>query len=134
MQRKIRTISGALVGLFISFSITAQQPSEADLQRLQAQAQEMQACFAKVDQTALADLRARGESVAADINALCAANKRDEAQRAAQDYARTLADEPVTKSLAGCGEMAQQMMQTFSSLAAAADPGTTTTHVCDAGR
>ena len=129
MQARTWTV----VGVFLCSAVVAeaQQPSEADLQRMQTQAQEMQACFAKMDQGAMADFRTRGEQMAAEMKALCAAGNRDEAQTRAQDYAQSMAASPVMKSLADCGEMAKQMLATLPFTPG--DESHTETHVCDSG-
>ncbi len=110
--------------------VAAEQPDAAAMQRMMEQAQAMQACLAKADQNAMTELRTRGEAMAAEMKAMCAAGKRDAAQTQALAYAREMADSPVVKSLAGCGDLVKSML-TLPLASADAAEGKKVPHVCD---
>ncbi|MGD9603701.1 MAG: hypothetical protein AB7O21_18895 [Gammaproteobacteria bacterium] len=91
--------------------VTAQQPMPPDMAQVMQHAQALQACLAKVDQGALDELRGRGQALGAEVKALCAAGKRDEAQAHAITAGRAIAESPAMRALGDCGEMARGMVQ-----------------------
>jgi hypothetical protein len=130
MRRRISQLN-ALIITMVPMMVWGQTPlSENDMQRVMEQAQAMQACFAKIDQTALADLRSKGEAMAAEVKALCTAGRRDDAQHLALTHARTMIDSSAIKALGECGEMAKQMMPAIPGLQ---DAQGKAQHVCDSG-
>jgi hypothetical protein len=129
VQRVARQFMLAVGGLAATLA-AAEQPDAAAMQRMMEQMQVVQACLAKADQNALAELRTKGETMAAEMKAMCAAGKRDAAQAQTLEYAREMADSPVVKSLAECGDIVKSMLALpFASAAAA--PGENSPHVCD---
>jgi hypothetical protein len=112
-------------------AVQAQQPPDpAELQRMMAQAQALQACLAKTDQGALDALRRKGEAIAAELKAMCAAGQREAAQARAIEYGREMAAAPIMKSLAACGDMAKSLVQLPF---VAEETGGQTPQVCDTG-
>lgn len=123
-------LCAALIGSQVGTPSHAQQPNPAELQQMMEQAQALQGCLANADQGALNELRSRGEAIAAELQAMCAAGQRDAAQARAVQYGREMADSPLLKSLGECGEMAQSMLQI--PYVAETMEGKTQ-HVCDSG-
>ncbi len=82
-----------------------------DMQAMMLQAQKAQACMEQVDQDALQALEEEGRRFEAEIKALCAAGKRDQAQKKAMAYGRKMAASPVIKEIKKCAEMMQGMVQ-----------------------
>ena len=127
-QRVVRQCILIVSGLAATV-VVADEPDQAAIQRMMEQAQALQACFAKADQQALAELRTKGEAMAAEMKAMCAAGERDAAQAQALTYAREMAASPVVKSLADCGDLVKSML--ILPLASAAAEGQKLPHVCD---
>jgi len=85
--------------------------SEEQMQQMMEQAQKMQECMAKIDQTAMEALAAKAEKMHKDMKALCAAGKRDRAQSVAISYGKEVSATKEMKAMVKCSEMATGMMQ-----------------------
>lgn len=103
------------------------QMSDEQMQQMMENAGKMQDCMANMDQKAMDDFAARGEKVHAEIKKLCAAGKRDEAQKMAIDYGKEMATSKEMKAMQQCGQMAQGMVRPMPGQGDADNPG----HVCD---
>ena len=99
-----------------------EQMSEEQMQQMMENAGKMQDCMAQMDEGAMDAIAAKGEKVNAEIQKLCAAGKRDEAQNMAVDYGKEMASSKEMQAMQQCG-MAKQMPMTGK----AEKPG----HVCD---
>lgn len=95
----------------LAFSAQPEQMTEEQMQQMMENAQKMQECMAKIDQSAMDALAAKGEKMHAEIKKLCAAGKRDEAQKKAIVYGKEMSSSKEMKAMQQCGEMAKQMMQ-----------------------
>lgn len=102
----------AVILVLASFNLSAgnRGMSEEQMQKMMEQAEEMQKCMAKVDQSALQALANRGERLQAEVKKLCAEGKRDKAQEKAVAYGREIAKSKEMKAIRQCGEMARGMM------------------------
>ncbi len=80
----------------------AQVLDSGQIQLLLDQAQEIEHCMTKLDASATQALRARSERVTRDIESLCKAGKRDEAQAKALAFGREMADTPAMENLQEC--------------------------------
>lgn len=100
------------------------QMSEDQMQQMMEHAEKMQECMGKIDQKAMETHAARAEKVDAEIKGLCAAGKRDEAQKLAMDYGKEMAASREMQDMKKCGEMMQGMVPPHAS---GENPG----HVCD---
>jgi len=83
---------------------------QAQLEGIMKQAQAVQVCLAQLDQTALQALQAEAEKLAAEVDALCKAGNRDEAQAKAISYGKQMVKEPVMIELKECAGMASIMI------------------------
>lgn len=99
--------------VLISFNLFAgnRGMSEEEMQKMMEQAKEMQKCMAKVDQSALEALSARGEKLQAEVKQLCANGKRDKAQKKAIAFGKEIANSKEMKAIRQCGEMTRGMIQ-----------------------
>ena len=100
--------------LFVSGNISiaqvqAQGLSEEQMQQMMQQAGAMQECFKNVDQSALQGLEAKGRKMESEIEALCAAGKRDAAMRAAMQYSQEIQSDPQLQEMRKCSELMQGM-------------------------
>lgn len=98
--------------LLIALGVQAQQPgmSQEQMMQMMQQAQQMQACFAKVDQQALMALGQKAQAMESEIKTLCQANKRSEAQSTAIKFGMEMSQDKNIKAARECGEMAQGVM------------------------
>ncbi len=80
----------------------AQVLDSGQLQMLLNQAQDIESCMAERDASATEALRARSERMTAEIESLCKAGKRDEAQARALAFGREMADSPAMANLQEC--------------------------------
>ena len=114
MKRHVSfTLLSIITAIFITSTANAQNPAgmnEADMQRMMQGAQAMQACMQNIDQAAMERLRAESEQLQADIKALCAAGKRDEAQSKAMSFGMKAAKDPAVQAMAECGKQLQGVM------------------------
>jgi hypothetical protein len=99
------------------------------MQQLMEQAREMQSCMARVSPAQMTALQRKGEEMAAAIDALCSAGKRDEARERAIAYGKEMALAPELLEMRRCGESVRAMLPNFLP----ADPDGTVAggHVCD---
>jgi hypothetical protein len=121
------------VALLIAAPLYAQDFSNMDQAQIEGfmkQAQAMQVCMADIDQQELDALRVEGEKMASDIQALCKADKRDEAQATAITYGRQMVNEPVMQELKECAGMASMMIP--QTMWAELENEDTQAHVCNA--
>jgi len=96
-----------------------------DMQKLQ----EMQSCMSKVDQEQLKALEQGHNEFDAEVKALCAGGKRDEAQEKALSYAKEMMKNPAIQTIRKCSEIAQGMMPDMPFMNQDVDPADQ--HVCD---
>ncbi|MEW8028280.1 MAG: hypothetical protein AB2792_16260 [Candidatus Thiodiazotropha sp.] len=96
--------------LFAQAGNAAPGMSDQQMQQMMMQAQEAQKCFSKIDQSQMDELQAKGKKMEADIKALCAAGKRDEAMSAAMKYSKQMYNDPKMKEMRKCSEMMKDMM------------------------
>ncbi|MBX9608253.1 MAG: hypothetical protein K2Y51_18690 [Gammaproteobacteria bacterium] len=99
----MRISLSALTLLGLLSSAQAQLLDEQQLRLLMEQAQGIEACMTRLDPAAMAEVRRRGEQVSAEIQSLCAAGKRDEAQARAVAFGQEMAASPAMNGLEDCG-------------------------------
>lgn len=139
MTNKIATSVFGLVVLAASASPAfAQTPlnqadMQAEMQRMMAAMQAMQQCMAGLDEDSLQRLGTRGEQMDGEIKVLCAAGKRDEAQRKAVAFGAEFMSDPSARTMQVCAERLAEQMESemmpsmrFMDLDDDSD-----THVCD---
>lgn len=88
----------------------AQDMSGQDMQSMMQKMQEMQSCMATIDQAELKAIEQRSEKLDAEINALCSAGKRDEAQDKVMAFGKEVAESPAMQTLKKCTEGLQDMV------------------------
>lgn len=99
--------------LLLPVAAIAQPPqsmSDIDVQKMMQQAQEIQACMQKIDQAEIEKFQQRAMEVNEEIKSLCAAGKRDEAQKLAMDFGKEAEKNTAMQEMKKCGELAQGMM------------------------
>lgn len=112
----------------------AQNPagmSDADMEKMMQGMQAMHECMANLDQGALEQFGKDGEQMNAEVKALCAEGKRDEAQEKAMTYGMKVANDPTMKAMAECGKQMQNAMPQMQQSAAPTPEELQNRHVCD---
>lgn len=97
----------------------AQAPDPAQMQRMMEGVQAMQRCVAQIDEKALQRLEQRGEQMESEIDSLCAAGKRDEAQRRAVAFGVEFMNDPAARLMNSCARQAQQLVPSLASATSA---------------
>lgn len=103
--------------------------SEAEMQKMMQQMQEMQACMENVDQEKMKRLEQQSRQFDADLKSLCAKGQRDEAQQKALSYSKEILNDPTLLTLKKCGEMMKDTMPNLPFTDYEDDPSGG--HVCD---
>lgn len=119
----------------IAVNVSALPPggmSDADMQKMMQGMNAMQECMAKVDMAAMERIGEEGKKMEAEINALCKAGKRDEAQDKAMAFGMKIAKDPDMQAMGECskkmqGTMPQMAQSPYADLA----EDDTSRHVCD---
>ena len=97
--------------IMVPIGVCAQQGmSQADMQQMMQQAENMEACMANIDQAALTSLSEKYRMMEQEVKNLCRTNKRDEAQTRAIELGREIAANDEIKTLRQCGEMMKGML------------------------
>jgi hypothetical protein len=120
------------VALLMAAPLYAQDFSNMDQAQIEGfmkQAQAMQVCMADIDQQELDALRVEAEKVTAELQALCKAGERDEAQAKAINYGKQMLKDPVMLELKECTGMASQMIP--QTMWAELENEDTHAHVCN---
>lgn len=111
MSTRLRQLFAIPVLLASAGVIAQSPPSQADIERMLQGAQAMQKCMANIDEAAIERLAARGEKMQAELDSLCAAGKRAEAQAKAMEYGAEFMKDPAAKAMKVCTEHSKGMMQ-----------------------
>lgn len=140
MTRMTCVPMGMLLAAALASAVVLAQDSapmtEEQTKAMQDFAQKMQECMAKVDMQAL---EARSRAVESEIEALCTAGRRDEAQERANAYAVEMAKSDAMKGMRECGELSAPMLQSLPSADGSGGDGDAAgemkeLHVCDSIR
>jgi mannitol-specific phosphotransferase system IIBC component len=127
-------ILAAVCILLLPAAVLAQYPqnmNEMDVQKMMQQAQAMQACMQQVDQAALQKFQQRAMEVNEEIKSLCAAGKRDKAQKVAMNFGREAEKNQAVQEMKKCGELAKDMMPMQMMPDTHEELDYSTQHVCD---
>lgn len=101
------------------------------MQQMMQGMEAMQNCMQNVDQSAMQAFEQRAEQMQAEVKALCAAGKRDEAQQRALAFGMEAAKNPAVQEMKKCGQMMQGMAPQLPRVAQSADSESKNTHICD---
>ena len=101
MKYQARAVLMALA-IWAPVQAQAQVLDSGQIQMLLNQAQDIEGCMSQLDAAATNALRARSEQVTGEIERLCKAGKRDEAQARALAFGREMADSPAMQNLKEC--------------------------------
>lgn len=132
MTKKARIYLAAIAFLPISSHAQLGNMTEAQMQQMMQQGLKMQECFGQIDASAMERLSERGQSVDAEITALCRAGNRDQAQSKAMAFAREMVSDPAIHAMKKCGEgMVDMLPKIVTESEDYDDLETSNRHVCD---
>ena len=86
----------------------------AAMERMQREAEAAQACFSKISEAEMKALKKKGKQASEEIEALCAAGKKEQALAKALALPREMRNDPTVKQIRKCSEgmtETQRMMQ-----------------------
>ena len=117
--------------LFLPFWVNAQTPgmSEEQMQSMMKNMQQMQECFARIDQAALQKLGQKGQEMQTQLQSLCTNGKRDQAQAKAMQFAQVYTNSKEVKVLRECGQQIASFIPDVSSMMKELE--NSDRHVCD---
>lgn len=78
--------------------------NEADMQKMMADMQKVEACYKKIDQGEIQALQQKSEAKLNEIQGLCKAGKRSEAQSQALAFATSMLNDSTVKKVKACAE------------------------------
>ncbi|MBS4050526.1 MAG: hypothetical protein KGZ69_04920 [Methylomonas sp.] len=119
--------------LLLPVGATAQNMpmTEAQMQQMMQQAQSMQNCMANIDQSEMEAFQHKAEAMDAEVKALCAEGKRDEAMARAMAFGKETAQSTLMQDMKKCGEGMKNLMPNLPKTAQAPDEGGKPRHICD---
>lgn len=130
-----QSLTFLLVALSLLFHSAHAAPGMSDqqMQQIMMQAQEAQKCFSKIDKSQMDELQAKSKKMQADIEALCAAGKRDKAMSTALKYSKQINNDPNMKEMRKCSEKMQGMMANMPQpyMPPTVDEQEKAGHICD---
>ncbi len=86
------------------------QMNQQNMQQFMEAAMKAQACMQQIDQNELEKLEQETSAFEAELKKLCAAGKRDKAQKKAMAFGKSLSKKPVMREIKKCNEMMAGMM------------------------
>tara|TARA_B110000495_G_C22714187_1_gene419827 strand:+ start:26 stop:430 length:405 start_codon:yes stop_codon:yes gene_type:complete len=107
--------------------------NEEQMKRMMEQAQKAQTCMEQIDRSKLEALAGKAVLVEADIELLCDAGKRDEAQRQGMTFALKMSQSDVAKYMRKCSRIMAGAMGTsfMPGMSSPSLDGIADDHVCD---
>lgn len=106
MQKLILIL--ALVPAFVVAQNTSGIPE--DMAKMMEQAQKAQVCMQDIDTSEFEKLEKEGNKMEAEIKALCASGKREQAQDQAIAYSKEMMAYPAMKKMRECSELMRGML------------------------
>ena len=131
---KIRSyFFNTVFSISIAFSMTSVFSAPRDVipeGMTEEQYQQMMSCFVDLDQTALNEIGDRAQDMIKEVDALCRADERKEAEKLALSFKEELDSTAEIQSIRNCGEMSGYILNNITLLAhynQSEEPG----HICD---
>ena len=116
-----------------SFAQNYMGMNEAEMQKMMQQMQKMASCVESIDQNKLKQIEQHSYQLQAEVKALCASGKRDDAQEKVISFSKEISSDPTMQEMRKCGEMMKgempPMMPTMSMIEQ--HIANSSRHVCD---
>lgn len=104
------------------------------MQNMQKRMGQMQQCMGQIDQKAMRAMEVRARQMEEDVQQLCKAGKRDEAQKRAIEYGQEMSRNPVAQQLGKCNEHLKDTLIPRTLMSKPAKEGEKPKNICDIGK
>ena len=113
-----------------SFAQSYNSMNEAEIEKLFQNVEEkFKSCMENIDDEKMKEFEQRSQEFDKEVNALCAAGKRDEAGRKAVSFGKEIASDPMMQQIQKCNQMMEKMLSKMDYNVK--DVDTNDRHVCD---
>lgn len=119
-----------LVPLLVSAQGSAGGSSQ-QMQEMMKKAQQMQACMQSIDQGQMKSIQQKGQQMAVEIKALCAAGKRSSALAKVMSYGQEMTTNPIIQEMKRCGEIMKGFVPDMMKMAEPYLTEKSGVHICD---
>ena len=94
-----------------SFAQNFHTMNEAEIEKLFQDVEEkFGSCVENIDEEKMKEFEQRSLEVENEVNALCAAGKRDEAEKKAVSFGKEIASDPMMQQIQKCNKMMESML------------------------
>lgn len=128
---KITVIALSLLLPAIAFAQEMPSLNQADIENMMNNLQGMETCMQSIDKNKLDELKRGAERVESEVDALCRAGKRSQAQAMAVSYGKKMANDPTMQAMMKCVEPMKGMMKSVPMMPFDEMMEDSDTHVCD---
>ena len=108
MKKLILTLIFVLAPVFVQAQ--SNSGTSEDMTKMLEQAMKAQACMQDIDTSEFERLQQEGEKMEAEVKALCASGKRDQAQDRAIAYSKEMMALPAMQKMRECSELMRGML------------------------
>lgn len=123
----------ALSLLLPAIALAQEMPSmnQADIENMMNNLQGVETCMQNIDENKLDELKRGAERVESEVDALCRAGERAQAQAMAVSYGKKIATDPTMQAMMKCVEPMKGMMKSVPMMPFDEVMENSDTHVCD---
>lgn len=94
-----------------SFAQNFHSMNEAEIEKLFQDVEEkFGACVKNIDEEKMKEFEQRSLELEKEVNALCAAGKRDEAESKSESFGKEIASDPMMQQIQKCNKMMESML------------------------
>ncbi|MDT8451525.1 MAG: hypothetical protein RQ936_02125 [Gammaproteobacteria bacterium] len=128
---KITVIALSLLLPAIAFAQEMPSLNQADVENMMKNLKGMESCMQNIDEKKLDELKRGAEQVESEVDDLCRAGKRSQAQTKAISYGKEMENDPTMKAMMKCIEPMKGMMKSIPMMPFDEVIENSDTHVCD---
>ncbi len=128
---KITVIALSLLLPAIAFAQEVPSMNQADIENMMNNLQGMETCMQSIDKNKLDELKSGAEQLKSEVDAMCRAGKRSQAQARAVSYGKKMANDPTMQAMMECVEPMKGMMKSVPMMPFDEVMENSDAHVCD---
>lgn len=128
---KISVIALSLLLPAIAFAQEMPSMNQTDIENMMNNLQGVETCMQNIDEKKLDELKRGAERVKSEVDALCRAEKRSQAQAMAVLYGKKMANDPTMQAMMKCVEPMKGMMKSVPMMPFDEVIENSDRHVCD---
>lgn len=128
---KITVIALSLLLPAIAFAQEVPTMNQTDIENMMNNLQGMETCMQSIDKNKLDELKSGAERVESEVDAMCRAGKRSQAQARAVSYGKKMANDPTMQAMMECVEPMKGMMKSVPMMPFDEVMENSDAHVCD---